>query len=51
MTYLGEIEQYLLELDGGVKLKAFEQNPVEIRQAGATLSVHVRPEDLFVLPR
>lgn len=51
VTYLGEIEQYLLELDGGLKLKAFEQNPMTIRQAGAALSVHVRPEDLLVLPR
>ncbi len=51
VTYLGEIEQYLLELDGGAKVKAFEQNPAEIRQQGTTLAVHVRPEDLLVLPR
>lgn len=51
VTYLGEIEQYLLELAGGLKLKAFEQNPLEIRQPGTALPVHVRPEDVFVLPR
>jgi iron(III) transport system ATP-binding protein len=51
VTYLGEIEQYLLELEGGLKLKAFEQNPLEIRQPGAALPVQVRPEDVFVLPR
>jgi len=51
VTYLGEIEQYLLELDGGLKLKAFEQNPLAIRQPGVALPVHVRPEDVFVLPR
>ena len=51
VTYLGEIEQYLLELDGGVTVKAFEQNPIEIRQPGTALAVHIRSEDLLVLPR
>jgi iron(III) transport system ATP-binding protein len=47
VTYLGEIEQYRLDL-GGVSLKAFEQNPLEIRQTGAVVRVHVRPEDVLV---
>ncbi len=50
VTYLGEIEQYRLELPGGPTLKAFEQNPAEVRRAGEELIVHVRPADLIVLP-
>jgi len=49
VTYLGEIEQYHLEVTGGGMIKAFEQNPLEIRRAGARLTVHVRPEDLLLL--
>jgi iron(III) transport system ATP-binding protein len=51
VTYLGEIEQYVLQLPGGARIKAFEQNPVEVRRPGASLTVHVRPESVFVLPR
>jgi iron(III) transport system ATP-binding protein len=51
VTYLGDVEQYLLEIPGGVRLKACEQNPLEIRRPGAPLTLHVRPEDCFVLPR
>jgi iron(III) transport system ATP-binding protein len=51
VTYLGEVEQYLLALEDGTPLKAVEQNPLEIRRPGAALTVHVRPEDVFVLPR
>lgn len=50
VTYLGEIEQYELELPGGVRLKAFEQNPATVRRVGETLPVHVRPSDILVLP-
>ncbi|MBE7499657.1 MAG: ABC transporter ATP-binding protein [Verrucomicrobiales bacterium] len=49
VTYLGEIEQYRLELADGTPVKAFEQNPQALRRAGDALAVHVRPEDLFVL--
>ena len=49
VSYLGEIEQYRLELPGGATIKAFEQNPREIRQVGATLPVHVRPQNILVL--
>ena len=49
VSYLGEIEQYGLEMASGKVIKAFEQNPLEIRQSGATLSVHVRPQDLLVM--
>jgi hypothetical protein len=49
VSYLGEIEQYELQLADGVKLKVFEQNPWTLRQAGATLELHVRPGDLMVI--
>lgn len=51
VTYLGEIEQYLLELGSGARVKAFEQNPMTLRRAGEKLAVNLRPENLFVLPR
>jgi ABC-type Fe3+/spermidine/putrescine transport system ATPase subunit len=50
VSYLGEIEQYGLELSPGRIIKAFEQNPLEIRRPGAPLVVHVRPQDCLVLP-
>jgi hypothetical protein len=40
-----------LEVLPGKTIKAFEQNPAEIRRAGAPLAVHVRPQDCLVLPR
>ncbi len=49
VSYLGEIEQYGLEVSPGKIIKAFEQNPMEVRQAGASLAVHVRPQDFLVL--
>jgi ABC-type Fe3+/spermidine/putrescine transport system ATPase subunit len=51
VTYLGEIEQYGLEIRPGEVIKAFEQNPLEIRRIGTALAVHVRPQDLLILPR
>jgi ABC-type Fe3+/spermidine/putrescine transport system ATPase subunit len=50
VSYLGEIEQYQLRIAGDHVIKAFEQNPLEIRRRGESLSVHVRPQDLLVLP-
>ncbi len=50
VSYLGEIEQYGLEVAPGQMVKAFEQNPLEIRRVGARLTVHVRSRDLLVLP-
>ncbi len=49
MSYLGEIEQYALEISPGIIIKAVEQNPLEIREPGAPLSVHVRPQDCLIL--
>jgi len=50
VSYLGEIEQYGLEIAPGKLVKAFEQNPLEIRRVGSALHIHVRPQDLLVLP-
>ena len=50
-SYLGEIEQYGLEISPGRIIKAFEQNPLEIRKTGAPLPVHIRPQDLLLLPQ
>jgi spermidine/putrescine ABC transporter ATP-binding subunit len=50
VSYLGEIEQYELRLSLTIALKAFEQNPLEIRRIGAPLTVHVHPQNLLVFP-
>jgi ABC-type Fe3+/spermidine/putrescine transport system ATPase subunit len=49
VNYLGEIEQYALEISGGKVIKAFEQNPLEHRAVGTELTVHVRAQDVLVL--
>jgi iron(III) transport system ATP-binding protein len=49
VSYLGETEQYRLELPSGLIIKAFEQNPREIRQLGDGIEVHVRPQNCLVL--
>jgi iron(III) transport system ATP-binding protein len=51
VTYLGDIEEYTLELSATTHIKAFEQNPLALRRAGALVTVHVRPPNLMVLPR
>jgi ABC-type Fe3+/spermidine/putrescine transport system ATPase subunit len=50
VNYLGEIEEYLLEA-GGLRFKAFEQNPEALRVEGSALPVSIRPADLLILPR
>jgi iron(III) transport system ATP-binding protein len=50
VSYLGEIEEYQLRIDSGAVLKAFEQNPLEVRCVGEPLTVHVHPQDVMVLP-
>jgi iron(III) transport system ATP-binding protein len=49
VNYLGEIEQYGLEIAGGKVIKAFEQNPLAHRAVGTELTVHVRAQDVLVL--
>ena len=51
VNYLGEIEQYALEIAGGKVIKAFEQNPLTHRPVGSELTVHVRAQDVLVLPQ
>jgi len=51
VSYLGDVEQYALELRPGLLLKACEQNPAQARIPGTTLTVHVRPDDCLVLRR
>ena len=50
VSYLGEIEQYQLELSSAAVIKAFEQNPQEIRRVGQPLTIHIRPQNLLLLP-
>ena len=50
VTYLGEIEQYWLELGGGVTLKAFEQDPAAIRQKGSEMRLKVDPKNILLMP-
>jgi len=50
VSYLGEVEQYGLEILPGRQIKAIEQNPLEIRRVGEPLVIHVRPQDCLVLP-
>jgi ABC-type Fe3+/spermidine/putrescine transport system ATPase subunit len=49
VSYLGDTEQYILEVGSGRQVKAFEQNPLLVREAGNLLTVHVRPEDVLVV--
>jgi len=48
VSYLGEVEQYHLQLSGGEIIKAIEPNPMEIRTAGTPLSIHIRPRDCLI---
>ena len=50
VSYLGEIEQYRLKLANDQLIKAFEQNPRDIRTEGTPLTVHVHPQNLLLLP-
>ncbi|MCC7375909.1 MAG: ABC transporter ATP-binding protein [Verrucomicrobiales bacterium] len=50
VTYLGETEQSLFRLPDGTRIKAFEQDPAEVRGVGTSVDVHVPPSSLFVLP-
>ena len=42
--------QYQLQTAAGRNFKAFEQNPLTLRQRGDTLTVHVAPQNLLVYP-
>ena len=49
VSYLGEIEQYGLKTASELIIKALERNPTEVRQIGAQMVVHVRPENMMIL--
>jgi ABC-type Fe3+/spermidine/putrescine transport system ATPase subunit len=49
VSYLGEIEQYGLKTASELIVKALERNPTEVRQIGAQMVVHVRPENMMIL--
>jgi iron(III) transport system ATP-binding protein len=49
ISYLGDVEQYALDVGQGRVIKALEQNPRAVRRKGASLFIHVRPEDCLVL--
>lgn len=50
ISYLGETEQYTLQLSPRVTLKAIELDPQEIRRLGQRLPVHIAPHNLLVFP-
>ena len=50
VTYLGETEQYRLELADGTQLKACEPDPRNPRRPGDQLDFHLPPHSPFVLP-
>jgi iron(III) transport system ATP-binding protein len=50
VSYLGEVEQYQLQLSEDRFIKAIEQNPIENRAVGTSVSVNVRPGDCILFP-
>jgi iron(III) transport system ATP-binding protein len=50
VTYLGEIEQYILRLADGTRIKAFEQDPESVQPMGSAMRCHLAPGSVFVLP-
>lgn len=50
-TYLGEVEQYVVELGGGVCVKVLEPNPVQLKTRNAECWFYVAPHDFFVFAR
>jgi iron(III) transport system ATP-binding protein len=48
VTYLGEVEQYELQVGPQVRIKACELNPLAIRQPGEEMAIFVRPHNLIV---
>ena len=49
-TYLGEIAEHIVEIHDHLTLKVFELNPRMEPEPGRRLALHVRPEDVVVLP-
>lgn len=49
-TYLGELSDEIGTMPDGTELKYFEMNPSHEVQPGDTILLHVRPEDVIILP-
>jgi len=50
VTYLGETDQYVLELPTGIRIKVIEQNPLASRSIGAPVYCQIAPSDCFLIP-
>ncbi len=50
VNYLGEVDQFVLELGPGAPIKALEANPQSLRRPGDTIPIHIPPENLLVFP-
>jgi iron(III) transport system ATP-binding protein len=50
ISYLGEVEEYQLQLAAGFSFKAIEQNPQTLRRRGNAQTGHILPANLFVFP-
>jgi ABC-type Fe3+/spermidine/putrescine transport system ATPase subunit len=50
-TYLGETAQLVMELAGGVRVKASMLNPRDAAPVGSKVTLSADPDDLVVLPR
>jgi iron(III) transport system ATP-binding protein len=49
-TYLGEMAEHIIELPGGIRIKAFELNPAMITATAETCTLTIPPENLMVVP-
>lgn len=49
-TYLGEVAQLIIDLDGGERVHVSTLNPASTSRAGERVRVSVAPEDVVVLP-
>jgi ABC-type Fe3+/spermidine/putrescine transport system ATPase subunit len=50
VTYLGEVDQYELEVSPTLRLKVLEKNPLVLRRPGEVLRLSVAAASLLVLP-
>src|SRR5690606_24863884 len=48
--YLGEMAQYLVELDDGTVLRVLEMHPSHLGEPGGTVHLSVEPQDVVLLP-
>lgn len=48
--YLGEVAQYLVELDDGTVVRVLEMHPSHLGEPGDILHMAIKPEDVVLLP-